>query len=197
MADELPIIEFADLAEWERWLAANGGTCDGIWLKFAKVGAAKPTITKKEAIDGALCQGWIDGQIAKYDDHYFLTRFTPRRARSKWSMINRERAEQLIQEDRMRPAGLREIERAKADGRWEAAYHSASRAQVPPELVAALAAAPAAKRNFDALDSANRYAILYRLQDAKRPETRAARLTKFVEMLARGDTLHPPRTRRS
>jgi uncharacterized protein YdeI (YjbR/CyaY-like superfamily) len=197
MTDALPTLEFAELAEWESWLANNGESSTGVWLKLAKAGASSGTLSKRDAIDGALCYGWIDGQLGKLDEHYFLTRFTRRGARSKWSALNRDRALELIAQGRMQPAGLREVERAQADGRWEAAYQPASRAQSPPDLLAALGANPAAKRNFEALDAANRYAILYRLEDAKRPETRASRLVKYIEMLARGETLHPPRSRRS
>jgi len=196
MAEPPPLLECAGPAEWEAWLAAHDESASGVRLKIAKAGAPKPTVAKKEAIDAALCHGWIDGRSDRFDDHHFLIRFTPRARRSPWSAINRERAEQLIAEGRMRPAGLREIERAKADGRWDAAYAPPSRAEPPDDLLAALEANPAARAQFAALDSANRYAILYRLQDAKKPETRAARLEKFVAMLERGETLHPPRKAR-
>ena len=190
---ELPITAFDDLSSWEAWLRAHGATSSGLRLKFAKAGAARPTISKAEAIEGALCHGWIDGQINTLDEAYFLTRFTPRRAGSRWSAINRKTAERLMREGRMSEAGLREVERAKATGRWDTAYVSQSKAQPPADLKAALKANPAAKRMFDQLDSANRYAVIYRVQDVKRPETRARRIARYIEMLARGETIHPRR----
>jgi uncharacterized protein YdeI (YjbR/CyaY-like superfamily) len=191
MAADLPVLVFASLSDWEQWLAGPGAASGGIWLKFAKAGAHNPTLSKKEAIEGALCHGWIDGQLAKFDEHYFLTRFTPRRATSKWSEVNRDTAERLIAEGRMTSAGLAEVERAKADGRWQAAYAPASRAEPPPDLIAALAKNAKARGMFDALDGANRYAIIWRVGDAKRPETRAKRINDYVAMLARGETIHP------
>jgi uncharacterized protein YdeI (YjbR/CyaY-like superfamily) len=149
-----------------------------------------------EAIEVALTYGWIDGQARRIDEQHYRQRFTPRRARSPWSKINRAKAERLIAEGAMEPAGLAEVERAKADGRWERAYDSPSTAVVPDDLRAALDAAPAASRLFDELDGTNRYAILYRIQDAKRPETRARRIEQFVAMLERGETLHPRRAAR-
>jgi len=190
MADELPTIAFADAAAWEAWLEAEHARADGAWLKIAKRGAGVASVTHAEALDVALCFGWIDGTRRALDDTHFLQRFTPRRRGSRWSRINTEKATALIAAGRMRPAGLAEVEAAKEDGRWEAAYAGQRTATVPDDLEAALAANPAAAAAFATLDSRNRYAILYRLQDAKRPETRARRLERFVAMLARGETLH-------
>lgn len=166
-------------------------TSTGCWLKLSKAGAAKPTITKQEAIEAALCCGWIDGQLAPLDNEYFLVRMKPRRRGSRWSRRNRDAADQLLAQDRIRPGGIAEIEAAKGDGRWAGAYASQGKAEVPADLVAALTRNKAAAAFFDELDRANRYAIIYRVNDAKRPETRAERITKFVAMLARGETLHP------
>ena len=186
----LPVLDFVDAEAWETWLATHGGNAAGLWLKIAKAGNAASSLTKAQAIDGALCHGWIDGQIDKYDEAWFLTRFTPRKRTSKWSENNRKRAEQLAADGRVAPAGLAEIEAAKADGRWDTAYAPASTAAEPEDLTAALDAAPAARAFFDTLTGANRYAILYRVQTAKKPETRAARIAKFVGMCARGETIH-------
>lgn len=190
---DLPLLAFPDAAAFRAWLEAHGAAAPGLWMKFAKSGAPEPTIAKAQAIETALAFGWIDGQIATLDEHYFRTRFTPRRPRSKWSAINRQAAERLIHEGAMTAAGLREVETARADGRWDAAYASQSRAEAPPDLTAALAAHPAAERFFGQIDAANRYAVIYRVNEAKKPATRAARIAKFVEMLARGETIHPPR----
>lgn len=162
-------------------------------MKLAKAGATSPTLSKLEAIEGALCHGWIDGQLDKLDDEYFLVRFTPRRARSRWSAVNRTTAQRLIEAGRMAEAGRRQIEAAQADGRWEAAYAPQSTAEPPEDLVAALAASPDAERMFAAIDRANQYAIIYRVQDAKKPETRARRIAQLVAMLERGEVLHPPK----
>ncbi|HEY0013718.1 MAG TPA: YdeI/OmpD-associated family protein [Allosphingosinicella sp.] len=186
----LPILAFADAAAFEAWLEAQPAGSPGLWLKLARKGAGAASVSKSEALDAALCHGWIDGQLDRYDDAAFLIRFTPRRARSKWSQVNRERALALIEAGRMRPAGLAQVEAAKADGRWDAAYAPASRAEVPPDLAAALGANPEAAAFFAGLTGANRYAILYRIADAKRPETRARRIAAFVQMLARGETVH-------
>jgi uncharacterized protein YdeI (YjbR/CyaY-like superfamily) len=186
----LPVLDFADAQAWERWLAAQGGEAKGVWLKIAKAGNTDSSLTKAQAIDAALCHGWIDGQIDKYNEAWFLTRFTRRKRTSKWSENNRKRAEQLVAEGRVTPAGLAEIAAAKADGRWDSAYAPASAAEEPEDLKAALDAEPAARAFFDALTGANRYAILYRVQTAKKPETRAARIEKFVGICARGETVH-------
>jgi len=190
-AKELPIHTFTNLAAWERWLRENGETAAGAWLKFSKAGASIPTLAKREAIEGALCHGWIDGQLRAFDSHYFLTRFTPRRPGSAWSRINRETAQRLLAEGRVSACGLREIEQAKASSCWETAYASQANAVVPPDLRAALQASPKAKKFFDALDGANRYAILYRVTQPKKAQTRARRIEQFVQMLARGETVHP------
>jgi uncharacterized protein YdeI (YjbR/CyaY-like superfamily) len=187
----LPILSFADQAAWDAWLAARGATTAGIWLKLAKKTAAMPSLTKAEAIESAIIHGWIDGQLDRFDAESWLTRFTPRGPRSKWSENNRATAETLLAAGQIRPAGLAEIAKAKADGRWDAAYAPQSRAEIPADLQAALDAEPAAKAFFATLKGANRYAVLYRIHDAKRPETRAARIGKFVEMLKRGEVLHP------
>jgi len=190
MADDLPELAFASQAEFEAWLEEHHATQPGLWIRIAKKGSGIPTVTAAEAVETCLCFGWIDGQRRPRDEATFLQRYTPRRSRSKWSKINREKAESLAAEGRMRPAGLAEVERAKGDGRWEAAYDSASRIEVPEDLQRALDAEPRAKAEFAELDGQNRYAILYRIHDAKRPETRARRIAQFVDMLARGERLH-------
>jgi uncharacterized protein YdeI (YjbR/CyaY-like superfamily) len=186
----LPILAFADARAFDAWLESQGATAPGLWLKLAKKGAPEPTLTRSEAIDAALCHGWIDGQLDAYDDHYWLIRFTPRKPRSKWSELNRRRATELLAEGRMRPAGLAQIETAKTDGRWDVAYAPASRAEPPPDLVAALDANPKAAAFFATLTGANRYAILYRIGAVKTPEARARKIAQFVAMLERGETLH-------
>jgi uncharacterized protein YdeI (YjbR/CyaY-like superfamily) len=190
MADELPIILFADQDELERWLEANHDSAEGVWLKIAKKSAREPSITYGEALELALCFGWIDSQKRGHDDQHFLQRFTPRRPRGRWSKINREKAEALIAAGAVRPTGMAEIEAAKADGRWDAAYEGQRTAQVPDDLQRELDANPAASEFFAGLDSANRYAVIYRLNDAKKPETRERRLRKFVAMLERGEKIH-------
>ena len=191
MSKDLPVLTFDDLAAWEAWLNEHGASADGLWMKLGKANAPRSTISKAQAIEGALCHGWIDGQLAKFDQHYFLVRFTPRRRGSRWSAANRNTAQSLIDAGRMSSAGQREVEAAKADGRWDSAYASQSKAEPPPDLLKALAANPAARRMFEELDGANRYAIIYRVQDAKKPETRIRRIQQYVEMLARGETIHP------
>lgn len=188
---DLPIMAFASAAAWDAWLEAQPSTSRGVWLKLAKSASRRASVSNKEAIYCALCHGWIDGQLKPFDAKYWLVRFTPRRPKSKWSRVNRERALGLIELGRMRPAGLREVEQAKRDGRWEAAYESQSRAVVPEDLKSALNCDTEAKRRFDQLDSHNRYAIVYRVQDAKKPETRRQRIEKYVSMLARGDVIYP------
>ncbi|MGN6255956.1 MAG: YdeI/OmpD-associated family protein [Solirubrobacterales bacterium] len=190
MADELPIHLFAGPSQLEAWLEENHDSSQGLWLKIAKKGAGEPSVTYAEALELALCFGWIDSQKRGFDDRHFLQRFTPRRPRGRWSRINREKAEALIEAGRMRPAGLAEVEAARADGRWEAAYEGQRTAQVPPDLQRELDANPAAAGFFAGLDSANRYAIVYRLNDAKKPETRERRLRKFLAMLERGEKIH-------
>ena len=185
-----PIRRFADSAELEAWLEENQAQTEGVWLKIAKKGAAEPSVTYAEALEVGLCFGWIDSQKRGFDEEHFLQRFTPRRPRGRWSKINREKAEALIEAGRMRPAGLAEVEAARGDGRWEAAYEGARTAKVPEDLQRELDANPAAAEFFAALDGTNRYAIIYRLGDAKKPETRERRLRKFVAMLERGEKIH-------
>lgn len=192
MAEELPIRLFTDRAELEAWLEKSHDCSAGVWLKIAKKGAGERSVTYAEALELALCFGWIDSQKRGFDETHFLQRFTPRRPRGRWSKINREKAEALIAAGQVRPAGLAEVEAAKADGRWEAAYAGQRTAQVPPDLERELDASPAAREFFDGLDSANRYAIVYRLDEAKKPETRERRLRKFLAMLERGEKIHGP-----
>jgi len=184
-----PVLFFATPAKLEAWIDEHGEDSDGIWLKFAKKDSGIESVVYAEAVEIALSYGWIDGQAKRHDDHHYLQRFTPRRSRSKWSKINREKAERLMAEGRMRPAGLREVERAKEDGRWDEAYDSPSTATVPEDFRAALDAEPAAAEFFASLGSTRRYSFLYRIADAKRPETRAKRIAEYVELLARGETL--------
>ena len=186
---DLPILAFDDAAAWERWLLANAAA-KGLWLKIAKKDAGVVTVTYAEALEVALCHGWIDGQKRGCDAMYFLQRFTPRRAKSLWSKINIGHVERLIAAGRMRAGGQREVDAAKADGRWDAAYDSARSMETPPELAAALAKNRKAKAFFDTLNAANRYAMCWRVQTAKKPETKAKRVDVLVAMLARGEKLH-------
>ena len=187
--DGLPRVFFASAVAWEEWLEANHASA-GVWVKIAKKGSGIESVRYPEVLDCALCFGWIDGRREALDEKYFLQRFTPRRPGSRWSRINRDKCERLIGEGRMRAPGLAEVEAAKADGRWEAAYEGQRRITVPDDLQRELDARPEAKAFFSELNSQNRYAILYRLQDARRPETRARRLAQFVKMLEAGETLH-------
>lgn len=189
-------VSFATADAWSAWLAAHHASSPGIWLRLGKKGTGARSIGYVEALDVALVWGWIDGQKKSLDDTHWLQRFTPRRAQSPWSKINRAKAEALIASGAMQPSGLHEVERAKRDGRWERAYDGAATATVPADLAAALAERPGARAFFDTLDSANRFALLYRVQSAKKPETRAQRIARFVEMCARGETIHPPRTKK-
>ena len=189
--DGLPVLGPGSAAEWDAWLSEHHADSAGLWLKIPKKGSDAPGVSYPDALGVALCHGWIDGQKGRLDDDYWLQRFTPRRAGSKWSRINRDRAAALIEAGQMRPAGLREVELARADGRWAAAYESQSTAAVPEDLARELAGNDAAAAFFERLDRANRYAILYRLADAKRPETRARRLATFVAMLSEGKKIHP------
>ncbi len=182
---------FESSAEWEDWLSAQPPASAGAWLKLAKAGSGIASVSKQEAIDVALCHGWIDGQLAPGNSDFFLVRFTPRQPRSRWSEVNRRRALALIEAGRMKPGGLREIEKAKADRRWDTAYAPQSRAAIPDDLQTALDSNKAAKRRFAKLDSRNRFAILYRVQDAKKPETRAQRIQKYVAMLEQGGAIYP------
>ena len=187
---DLPVEEFSSAKAWERWLARHHATSPGVWLKIAKKGSGTATVDVTAAIEVALCYGWIDGLRHAHDDTYFRQRFTPRKPRSKWSQINRDRAEALIASGRMRPSGQAQVDAAKADGRWAAAYAGARTIEVPDDLTRALRRNAKARRAFEALDSTNRFAILYRIHDAKRPETRARRIEQFVTMLEDGRTIH-------
>jgi uncharacterized protein YdeI (YjbR/CyaY-like superfamily) len=188
---DLPSASFVNKETWEQWLEENHATSEGVWLKIAKKGSGTAGVSYPESLEAALCYGWIDGQKASLDKAYWLQRFTPRRPGSKWSKINREKAEELIANGVMKPAGLREVERARADGRWEAAYAGQRSITVPEDLQQALDENERAKTFFAALDSQNRYAILYRIQDAKKPETRARRIATFVTMLAEQKKIYP------
>ena len=188
--DDLTIHEFDDRTAWKRWLEEQHGSSPGVWHKIARKASGIPTVTHPEALEEALCYGWIDGQRAPHDDTFFLQRFTPRRARSRWSQINRSKAIELIDLGRMAPAGLAQVEAAKADGRWEAAYAPQSSRTVPEDFQKALDENPAAKEFFATLRGVRRYAFIYRIGDAKRPETRARRIREYVAMLAEGRTLN-------
>jgi uncharacterized protein YdeI (YjbR/CyaY-like superfamily) len=191
MNDDELALDFASPDEWEAWLHANGDTSAGVWLQLAKKSSDRGGLSYAQALDSALCFGWIDGRKRAGTDHHWLQRFSPRTARSIWSKINTEKAKALEAAGRMRPAGLREIERARQDGRWEKAYPSASSATVPDDLRLALDANKKAKAFFATLNSQNRYAILFRIQNVKKAETRARKIAQFVEMLAKGEKLHP------
>ncbi|GII57254.1 hypothetical protein Pth03_56430 [Planotetraspora thailandica] len=186
----LTMIAFGTQDEWERWLAENHTESPGVWMKIAKKGADASTVSYAEALDSALCYGWIDGQKGKLDDEHWLQRFTPRRPRSKWSQRNRDHVDRLISEGRMTPAGLREVEQARADGRWDAAYEGQAAMTVPDDLLRALELDPIAEEFFSTLDRANVFAIVYRIQDAKKPETRARRIDTIVAMLGDRKKIH-------
>ena len=190
-AADPPVKSFATARAFETWLSRSHGKAEGIWLVIAKKGSGIRSVTYAEAVEVALCYGWIDGQAKRLDDERYVQKFTPRRERSPWSQINRGRALSLIDEGRMQEPGVREIERAKADGRWDAAYASPRAATVPDDLATALRRNKKAKAAFEALDSRNRFAILYRVNDAKKPETRARRIAQFVEMLSEGRKPYP------
>lgn len=189
-SDTIPIMSFETQQGWETWLKEHHAETKGIWLKIAKKEASTPSVSYAEALDSALCYGWIDGQKAAFDDKYWLQKFTPRTAKSIWSKVNCNKAEALIAEGRMQPAGLRQVEQAKSDGRWERAYESQSKISIPDDFQSALDNDPKARDFFNTLDSANRYAFLFRIQAAKKPETRAAKIQKFVEMLHKQQKLH-------
>jgi uncharacterized protein YdeI (YjbR/CyaY-like superfamily) len=190
-AGEMPVLAFPTLRSWSAWLDAHHGASPGVWLRLAKKGCAIALINHREALEEALCYGWIDGQLKPESETTWRVKFTPRRNKSIWSKINRAKALALIESGRMKPAGLKEVERAKADGRWDAAYDSPSTAIVPPDLQKALNGNARAKAFFSTLDGANRYAVLWRIQTAKKPETRSRRIREFVAMLARREKLHP------
>jgi uncharacterized protein YdeI (YjbR/CyaY-like superfamily) len=187
---DLPILDFPAPAAWEAWLEEHGGTAGPIWLRFAKQGSGATSIAKPAAIESALAYGWIDGQQQPWDERFWLTRFTRRGKTSRWSQVNVASAERLIAEGRMRPPGLAEVDAARADGRWQAAYAPQSRADVPDDLRRALEADPVAAAFFAALTGANRYAVLYRLGSPKTAKGRMAALERLVAMLARGETFH-------
>ena len=188
---ELPVRVFKSQKEWTTWLSKNHAKSTGVWLQIAKKTGKVKTVTYAEAVEVALCYGWIDGQGKGLDESAWLQKFTPRGPRSIWSKINRTKALELIKSGRMQPAGLAAIERAKQSGQWDAAYDSHRTATVPEDLQAALDQNPKAKAFFATLDSANRYAILLRVQTAKKAETRARRIAQFVNMLANHEKLHP------
>ncbi|HVV77675.1 MAG TPA: YdeI/OmpD-associated family protein [Mycobacteriales bacterium] len=193
---EAPELLVVDGAAWRDWLESNHAASAGVRLVLAKKGTTDPTrLTYDDALPEALCFGWIDGHLTRRDDSTYRVRFTPRRTRSTWSRRNVEAADRLISEGRMQPAGLAEVERAKSDGRWAKAYDGSATIEVPDDLHEALAASPRAQAMWDVLTRTNRYAVLYRVQDAKRAETRARRISQFVEMLARGETPHPQKAR--
>ncbi len=189
MSEDLPAVSFPSPGDWEAWLESEHATSAGVWLRIARKASGTPTVSYAEAVEVALCFGWIDGQKGAGDDGAWLQRFTPRRARSRWSAVNRAKALALIDAGRMRPPGLREVEAARADGRWDAAYAGQATAELPDDLRDALGAA-GLLAVFTALKSSERYAILYRVQDARRADTRARRITGFVQMLGRGETPH-------
>jgi uncharacterized protein YdeI (YjbR/CyaY-like superfamily) len=191
MADkpELPVVQLPHQPAWRAWLEANHETVDGVWLKFAKQASPVKTVTYGQAVEEALCFGWIDGQARGHDEHFYLQRFTPRRRRSVWSQINREKATGLIETGRMAPAGLAQVEAARADGRWDNAYAPQSAATVPEDLQRALDANPKAKQFFETLTGSTRYAFLYRLHRVRKPDRRAERIAGYIELLGRGRTL--------
>ena len=195
-ADKLPLLSFSNAAAFKRWLAAQPPNSQGAWLKFAKKGAPETTLNKSDAIDLALAHGWIDGQLGGVDEFYFKTRFTPRKPRSAWSKVNCERVTKLTESGQMTQQGLAQVDAAKADGRWQAAYPSQSTATPHADLQAALDSDPIARKVFDALDSANRYAIIYRVHQAKTAKAREKKIAEFMAMLRRGEAIHPRRKTR-
>jgi uncharacterized protein YdeI (YjbR/CyaY-like superfamily) len=188
--DGRPVLAFASHAEWEAWLDAEHADSDGVWIKFAKKGSGVESVAYAEAVDVALCYGWIDSLVKSLDERFYLQKFTPRRAKSKWSRVNREKIDELTKQGRMKPAGLAQVELAKADGRWDAAYASPANADVPADLQRALNANSKAAKFWAGLNKSNRYAIIFQLEDAKKPETRGRRLEKFMGMLERGEKLY-------
>jgi uncharacterized protein YdeI (YjbR/CyaY-like superfamily) len=187
---DLPTLEFPDRAGWERWLDAHHESADGVWLRIAKKGSGATTVTYAEALEDAICYGWIDGQKGASDANFWLQRFGPRGRSSKWSQVNCRKATDLIEQGRMKPAGAAQVEAAKHDGRWEAAYAPQSTVTVPEDFQRALDANPKADEFFATLKRSERYSFLYRIHDAKRPETRARRISDYVAMLAEGKTIH-------
>jgi uncharacterized protein YdeI (YjbR/CyaY-like superfamily) len=196
MVTKAPILSFTEIAAIEAHMSGEPARSTGFWLKLSKIGAPEATISKDAAIEAALCCGWIDGQLAKFDEHYFLFRMTPRRPGSRWSATNRETAERMAREGRLKSNALEQIERAKTDGRWDAAYQFQGKAEAPSDLLAAFAKNAKAKQFFATLDRANRYSFIYRLNDAKLPETRSRRIAQYIEMLARGETIYPAKAKK-
>jgi uncharacterized protein YdeI (YjbR/CyaY-like superfamily) len=190
MKSELPILPFASQSKWADWLAKQHDKSAGVWLKLAKKDSGIPSVTHAEALEIALCYGWIDGQGKGYDDPYWLQKFTPRKPKSIWSKINVEKVERLIASGQMKPAGLKAIEAAKADGRWEQAYSSQKNISVPEDFQSALDKNKKAKAFFETLNSTNRYAFLFRIETAKKAETRTKRIQQFVEMLEKNEKFH-------
>jgi len=188
---ELEILQFGSQKDWEKWLVKNHGQEEGVWLKFAKKNSGETTVTYGEALEEALCYGWIDSQAKSFDEIYYLQKFSPRRAKSVWSVINREKIDELIKQGKMKPAGLTQVEAAKADGRWNAAYLSQSTAEIPEDFKKALARNKKAAAFFETLTKANRYAIIWRLHHSKKPETRERNIKKFIEMLANHQKFNP------
>ena len=189
-SNEMEVVSFATSKDWRKWIAANHATSNGAWLRFFKKDSGEKTITYAEALEEALCYGWIDGQANKYDDKSYIRKFTPRRPGSIWSKINTEKAERLIQEGKMKKAGMQQVELAKADGRWGQAYDSPANMKVPEDFLQPLSKNKKAKSFFDGLNKANLYAIAWRLQTAKKPETREKRLKEILEMMSEGKKFH-------
>src|SRR5713101_6527950 len=190
-ASDLSVMSFATWQDWEAWLNEHHADTKGVWLKIAKKGTGISSVSYAEAVESALCYGWIDGQKASCDEQYWLQKFTPRGPKSMWSKVNCDKATALLASDRMQPAGRRQAELAKADGRWEAAYDSQSKISIPDDFQGELDNNQKAKEFFTTLNSVNRYAILYRIHTAKKPETRSARIKKFIEMLAKNERIYP------
>ncbi|MGH7141399.1 MAG: YdeI/OmpD-associated family protein [Minisyncoccia bacterium] len=186
----MEILSFDSAEKWERWIAKSHISSEGVWLRIFKRGSGKKTVTYDEALDGVLCYGWIDGQKKTHDEHSWLQKFTPRRSKSIWSKRNKEHVARLIKSKKMRSAGLREVESAKKDGRWDAAYDSPSNAEIPKDFLVALAKNKKAKSFFDTLNKTNRYSIAWRLQTAKKPGTRARRLKEILSMMTEGKKFH-------
>ncbi len=188
--EKISVLSFETKKEFRVWLEKNSDTSTGIWLKFHKKDSGISSITHDEALDEAICFGWIDGQLKKYDDKSWLQKFTPRRAKSIWSKKNAERAEKLIKLGMMHPSGLKEIKLAKEDGRWEKAYDSPADMKIPDDFLKKISKQKKAFKFFETLNRANLYAIAWRLQTAKKPETREKRITQIIEMLSKGEKFH-------
>jgi uncharacterized protein YdeI (YjbR/CyaY-like superfamily) len=189
--DDLPILAFEDQQDWEAWLEENHAVSKGMWLKIAKKETGIPSVSYAEALEGAICYGWIDGQKSSFDEQYWLQKFTPRRPKSRWSKVNCDKAMALLAAGRMKSEGIRQVELAKADGRWDAAYDSQSSIGVPDDFQRELDNHLGAKEFFNTLNSVNRYAILYRIHTAKKSDTRIARMKKFIEMLEKHEKIYP------